>query len=80
VEVGDLVTTQWPGDHQWYRAKVVQVFIDEYDETKVDIIADFVDYGDFDRKPLSDFCNLRPEFLKLSFQAIPCSLAFVEPR
>ncbi len=80
VSAGDVVAAQWPGDDKWYRARVVAVIRDEYDEGKEpELDIDFVDFGDCDKKPLEKVFDLRADFLGLSFQAIECTLAGVEP-
>ena len=40
---------------------------------------DFVDYGDTEKQKVSEICNLKIEFLSLSFQAIECAMADIEP-
>jgi len=77
ITQGDVVVTLWPGDDKWYRAKVVEVVKNEYDQSvKVDL--DFVDFGDCEKKSLDEVFDLRTDFLKLSFQAIECTLAGVK--
>eukprot|EP00095_Tigriopus_kingsejongensis_P000961 maker-scaffold83_size396513-snap-gene-1.19 protein:Tk00961 transcript:maker-scaffold83_size396513-snap-gene-1.19-mRNA-1 annotation:"tudor and kh domain-containing protein" len=79
AESGDLIAAQFEGDGRWYRAKVVKVIQDEYDEARVDLDLDFVDFGDCIRKPISEIRNLKTNFLRLNFQAIRCSLANTKP-
>ncbi len=80
VSAGCVVAARWPGDDRWYRARVVEVVRDEYDdgaEPQLDV--DFVDFGDCDKKNRGEVFDLRADFLRLSFQAIECCLAGVEP-
>lgn len=53
--------------------------MDDYDDTKVDVDVDFVDFGDFQVKSLTDVAILHPQFLKLNFQAIKCAIANIRP-
>jgi len=39
---------------------------------------DFVDFGDYEEKSISEVYELRTDFLKLKFQAIQCSLAHLK--
>lgn len=79
VSEGEVVAAQWPGDEKWYRAKVVSVVKDEYDEDKTEVEVFFVDFGDYDKKCLEDIFDLRMEYLRLTYQAIECGLANVQP-
>ncbi|TRY76853.1 hypothetical protein TCAL_03528 [Tigriopus californicus] len=79
AETGDLVAAQFEADGRWYRAKVVKVIPDEYDESQISLDLDYVDFGDCIQKSISEVYNLRTTFLKLNFQAIQCSLARIEP-
>jgi len=79
VVEGDIVAAKFSSDNKWYRAKVVSVLPDDYDETQTEIDVDFVDFGDYERMLRTEVCKIRPEFLKLTFQAIDCALAHVEP-
>ena len=72
--------TQFHGDGQFYRAKVIDVTVDEYDNSKTELELNFVDYGDHGLKPKDVVFDIRTEFLKLSFQAIPCSMSNIKPR
>lgn len=81
-EVGDLVAAKNSYDGEWYRAKVFKIFKDEddYDRTAVaHVELEFVDYGDTEKQKVSEICNLKIEFLSLSFQAIECAMADIEP-
>jgi len=79
VQEGDLVAAKFSSDNKWYRARVVSITTDDYDQSKTEVDVDFVDFGDYERMLKSEVCKLLPEFLKLTFQAIDCSLAHVEP-
>ena len=79
VEEGDIVAARFSSDNKWYRARVVVVASDDYDDSLTEVDVDFVDFGDYERMLKSEVCKLLPEFLKLKFQAIDCSLAHVEP-
>lgn len=76
---GDLVAAKFPGDGQFYRAKVVDVSVDEYDEESAELDLDFVDFGDSGTAQKRDVFQLRTEFLKLSFQAIECCIHNIKP-
>ena len=52
--------------------------MDEYDETKSKVDLDFVDYGDCEEKEIGEIFEIRPDYLKLKFQAIQCTLAHVK--
>ena len=52
---------------------------DTYDYSQSTVELFFVDYGDSETKPISELWELKDEFLKLKYQAIPCSLAKVQP-
>ena len=54
--------------------------VDEYDDSKVELDLDFLDFGDHGTKPKEEVFDLRTEFLKLNFQAIACSMANIKPR
>ena len=59
---------------------MVSVSKDEYDDQKVTLDIDFVDFGDCETKDLKDVYGLKTEFLKLNFQAIECRMANITPR
>ncbi len=50
---------------------------DEYDSDNSVVDLDFVDYGDCEEKLITEIFQIRPDFLKLKFQAIKCSLAYL---
>jgi len=74
-----LIAARFSADDRWYRAVVVRVTVDSYDETKIDVDVDFVDFGDFQIKSLNDTAVLQPQFLKLNFQAIRSTIANIQP-
>ena len=76
---GSIVAAKNSMDGSWYRAKVANITIDDYDDSIVDVEVDFVDFGDFERKSPEDLCQIKPEFLQLKFQAIPSSMADIKP-
>jgi len=79
-EVGDLVAAKNSYDGEWYRAKILKIFKDDYDSNAAaHVELDFVDYGDTEKQRVSEICNLKIEFLSLSFQAIECAMADIEP-
>lgn len=75
----DIVAAR-ASDESWYRAKVVDVTPDDYDESQIEIAIEFVDYGGMDRKPLTDLFKLEDEFLQLDFQAISACMADIKPK
>ena len=79
VEKGDIVASQISSDGSWYRARVVEVIIDDYDDSKVEVEIDYVDFGDNEKKPLASICELPDQYLKLNFQAIACCMANLKP-
>ena len=76
---GSVVATKSSTDGSWYRARVADIILDDYDDSKVCVEVDFVDFGDFESKSLHELCEIKKQFLKLKFQAIPASLADVKP-
>ena len=79
IEVGDLVAAKCAPDGSWYRARVINVTEDEYEEGNFQVELYFVDFGEEDGKRLTECFQLKEEFLQLSFQAISCKLADVKP-
>ena len=79
VEKGTIVATKNLLDGTWYRAKVTNIVTDEYDDSIVDVEVDFVDFGDYESKSIQELCQIKQEFLKLKFQAIPASMAEIKP-
>jgi len=79
VSPDDIVVAKFSGDCKFYRAKVVEFKLDEYDEKKSKVDLDFVDFGDCEEKEISEIFEIRTDYLKLKFQAIQCALANVKP-
>lgn len=79
VKVGDLVAARFSTDNNWYRARIVDISYDDYDEDETEIDIDFVDFGDWQRKRINDIAELESRFLKLNLQAIECSMANIKP-
>ena len=79
VEKGTIVATKNSLDGTWYRAKVTTIVTDEYDDSIVNVEVDFVDFGDYESKSIQELCQIKQEFLKLKFQAIPASMAEIKP-
>jgi hypothetical protein len=73
------VAAQQSTDDSWYRAKVMQIITDDYDESKIQVDVEIVDFGDCERKSLASLCQLKEDFLKLNFQAISVSMADIKP-
>ena len=59
---------------------MIEVILDDYDEAISMVDIDFVDFGDYQRKPVTDVADLRADFLKLPFQAIECTMADLKPK
>jgi len=76
---GEIVVSMYSSDSSFYRARVVSYNLDEYDVSQSTVDLDFVDYGDCEVKPISEVYEIRPEYLKLNFQAILCRLSRVKP-
>jgi len=68
VKAGLMVAAQFGEDTGFFRARVVTV-----DDNWVELL--FVDFGDWDCKPLSSVFRLPGQFLGLPHQAVPCCLA-----
>lgn len=79
VSEGEVVACQFSGDCNYYRAKVVSFKEDSYDLTKSTVDLDFLDFGDFEEKLIGEIFEIRTDFLKLKFQAIQCSMAYISP-
>jgi len=78
VAPGDIVACRFASEDSFYRAKVVAFKEDSYDVTRSTVDLDFVDYGDFEEKSITEVYEMRTDFLKLKFQAIQCSLAHLK--
>jgi tudor domain-containing protein 2 len=79
VAVDQLVAAPYSHDDKWYRARVTEVTVDDYDIEESQVVLYYLDYGDTDTRQKKDVCSLRADFLKLRYQAIECSLAKVKP-
>ncbi|EFX89622.1 hypothetical protein DAPPUDRAFT_310414 [Daphnia pulex] len=80
-EMGDLVATLIPDDNCWYRAKVVSIEPDDESEEDESILSvNLVDFGDTILVKQCFVASLRPDFLSIQFQAIQCSMAYIEPK
>jgi len=78
VNPGDIVACKFSSEDSFYRAKVVAFKEDTYDVTRSTVDLDFVDFGDFEEKPINEVFDLKTDFLRLKFQAIQCSLAHLK--
>eukprot|EP00092_Neocalanus_flemingeri_P040197 GFUD01043784.1.p1 GENE.GFUD01043784.1~~GFUD01043784.1.p1 ORF type:complete len:738 (+),score=209.89 GFUD01043784.1:61-2214(+) len=78
VAPGDIIACRFSSEESFYRAKVVAFKEDSYDVTRSTVDLDFVDYGDFEEKFISEVYEIRTDFLKLKFQAIQCSMAHLK--
>jgi tudor domain-containing protein 2 len=76
-----LVATLIPDDSCWYRTKVVSIEPDDESEEDESILSvNLVDFGDTIVVKQSFVASLRPDFLSIQFQAIQCSMAYIEPK
>ncbi|XP_023652742.2 tudor domain-containing protein 1 isoform X2 [Paramormyrops kingsleyae] len=73
ASVGRPCCAQFPGDKLWYRAMVQSILPDG----KVEVF--FMDYGNTCVVDRAELRSIRPEHLKVPFQALRCWLAGVEP-
>jgi len=78
VNPGDIVACRFATEDSFYRAKVVAFKEDSYDISRSTVDLDFVDFGDYEEKCITEVYELRTDFLKLKFQAIQCSLAHLK--
>jgi tudor domain-containing protein 2 len=79
VKVDQLVAAPFSHDDKWYRARVTDVMLDDYDVEESLVAVYYLDYGDSDTRRKKDLCSLRADFLNLRYQAIECCLAKVKP-
>jgi tudor domain-containing protein 2 len=77
--VDQLVAARFSHDDKWYRARVTDVTLDDYDYGESLVAVYYLDYGDSDTQRKKNLCSLRADFLKLEYQAIECCLAKVKP-
>ena len=76
-----MVATLVPDDSCWYRAKVVSIEPDEESDDDESILSvNLVDFGDMVTVKQCYVASLRSDFLAIQFQAIQCSMAYVEPK
>ncbi|PFX27913.1 Tudor domain-containing protein 1 [Stylophora pistillata] len=68
-----LCCAQFSEDNKWYRGKITGIMKGGRVEVH------FVDYGNFEKLPLSRVKKLQTEFLKLPTQAVKCALAKISP-
>jgi len=60
-----------------YVLEVVSFKRDEYDSAESLVDLDFVDFGDWEEKKITEVFQIRTDFLRLKLQAVRCSLAHV---
>lgn len=77
--MNQLVAAPYSHDDKWYRARVAEVTLDDYDVEESQVALYYLDYGDSDTHRMKEVCSLRADFLKLRYQAIECTLAKVKP-
>lgn len=73
-----MVAAKFFEDNFWYRGRVCEC-PEEDGEGGSRVTVYYVDFGDTDTVEKGSLCELRTDFLKLSFQALECFLANVEP-
>lgn len=74
-----LVAAPFGYDDSWYRARVTDVTLNDYDVEESLVAVYYLDYGNSETRPKKDLCSLRLNFLNLRYQAIECCLAKVKP-
>ena len=77
---GDIVAAKNTSDGSYYRGKVVEVIQNDYDESDVQVVLNFLDYGVSETKSRQECFFLPEEYLKLKAQAIHCKLADIKPQ
>ena len=80
AEKGDVVAAKNSSDGSYYRGKVLEVITDDYDESNVQVVLNFADFGVSETKSLDQCFYLQTQFRKLKFQAISCKLADIKPK
>ncbi|XP_049615245.1 tudor domain-containing protein 1 isoform X2 [Syngnathus scovelli] len=70
---GSVCCAQFSVDQQWYRAKVLAYTSEER------ICVDYIDYGNSEDVHISCLRPISSSLLALPMQAIPCSLAGIQP-
>ncbi|KAG0712668.1 Tudor and KH domain-containing [Chionoecetes opilio] len=79
VTVDSLVAAKFPHDDSWYRGRVCSYMHCEEEPQQSQVTVYYVDFGDTETIKLDTVCELRTDFLRLSFQAIECFLANITP-
>lgn len=79
LKIGDLVAAQFPYDDMWYRARVVDIETNEYDDTESSATVYFGDFGETGITKQTDLCMLLPGYQQLPFQAVEGTLVSVRP-
>lgn len=74
-----IVASQFKWDNKWYRARIVAILPNEFNEEGMVLDIYFLDYGDSAYVAPHEVFQLRADFLTLRFQAIECFLANVAP-
>lgn len=74
-----IVAAMFKWDNKWYRARIVAVLPNEFNEADMVLDIYFLDYGDSAYVAPHEVFQLRADFLTLRFQAIECFLANVAP-
>ena len=80
VSADSIVAAKFPYDDSWYRGKVCSFSHNEEDPQRSEVTVYYVDFGDTETIQMNNVCELRTDFLKLSFQAIECFLANINPK
>lgn len=75
VTIDGIVAAKFPHDDSWYRGRVCDFVSNEEDPQQSQVTVYYVDFGDTETIKMDTVCELRTDFLKLSFQAIECFLA-----
>lgn len=74
-----IVAAKFPYDNSWYRGRVCSFSHNEENPQQSQVTVYYVDFGDTETIEMNTVCELRTDFLKLSFQAIECFLANISP-
>ncbi|KAK3875994.1 hypothetical protein Pcinc_019166 [Petrolisthes cinctipes] len=77
VKEGSMVAAKFLDDNSWYRGRVCECLEEEGKGRQVNVY--YVDFGDTETVKGDSVCELRTDFLRLSFQAIECFLANIIP-
>ncbi|XP_050720959.1 tudor and KH domain-containing protein homolog [Eriocheir sinensis] len=79
VTVDSIVAAKFPHDDSWYRGRVCSFEPNEKNLEESQVTVYYVDFGDTETIKIDTVCELRTDFLRLSFQAIECFLANIDP-